>query len=267
MGSSDALINENENGPDSPVIPRLPRARPKTALDKNDTSGSQTRAREQLAKQFDAKPMLEAEAKKNQQAAGKTTGLANGPNASVKNDKSIPKPIDSRKEVAKQFNVSQGYVHAAEKIKETDETVFQEVKAGTTSIPEAKRKLDIKDRPLRHIELVGDFFSGVDRLFNVRFVIFDKGLGTPAEPLVLLRLCLIRRLRVDCLLCLRTLRERPWYRCVGLAHRMALLFVFRSTGNSSDVIFPSPSAFNVAAMDSRSAPADGNVRNPGAPSP
>lgn len=63
----------------------------------------------------EAKPLLAAEAKRNQIAAGFVTGKANAKksNASVKNDKSIPRPINTRTEVAKQFDVSQGYVYAA----------------------------------------------------------------------------------------------------------------------------------------------------------
>jgi hypothetical protein len=60
----------------------------------------------------EAKPLLEVEAKKNQ-----LSGLKRGqePPRSVKNDKT-DKPIDSRKEVAKQFDVSQGYVYAAQNL-------------------------------------------------------------------------------------------------------------------------------------------------------
>lgn len=65
----------------------------------------------------EAKPLLAAEAKKNQKEAG-AANLAryNGnPSSSVKTDKSS-KPIDARREVASQFDVSQGYVYAAQKI-------------------------------------------------------------------------------------------------------------------------------------------------------
>jgi hypothetical protein len=64
----------------------------------------------------EAKPMLAAEAKRNQLA-----NLKRGKESprSVKNDKTVNKPIDARKEVAKKFDVSQGYVYAAQKIKDT----------------------------------------------------------------------------------------------------------------------------------------------------
>jgi hypothetical protein len=63
----------------------------------------------------EAKPLLAEEAKRNQQAAGKQFGKGI---ASVKNDKSYEKPVNVRKEVAAQFDVSQGYVYAAQKIRE-----------------------------------------------------------------------------------------------------------------------------------------------------
>jgi hypothetical protein len=51
----------------------------------------------------EAAPLLQAEAKKNQQLAAHLTGKGNGRglNASVKNDKSITKPINARTGVAK----------------------------------------------------------------------------------------------------------------------------------------------------------------------
>jgi len=47
---------------------------------------------------------------------------------SLKNEKSC-EPLPVEKTVAKQFDVSQGYVYAAQKIKDADEKVFQRVKS------------------------------------------------------------------------------------------------------------------------------------------
>ncbi|MGA7523561.1 MAG: hypothetical protein WBW84_14000, partial [Acidobacteriaceae bacterium] len=58
----------------------------------------------------------------------------------------VPRQGRVRDQVAKQFEVSQGYVHAAQKIKEADEGVFEEIAAGTLSIPEAQEKLGLKNR-------------------------------------------------------------------------------------------------------------------------
>jgi putative SOS response-associated peptidase YedK len=59
----------------------------------------------------EAKPLLAAEAKKNQQAAGNSLGRAKS--ASLKNEKSTFKPLNVEKETASQFDGSQGYVYAA----------------------------------------------------------------------------------------------------------------------------------------------------------
>lgn len=61
------------------------------------------------------KPLLAAEAKKNQQVAGKQFGK--GKIAFPKTGKSYEKPIHVEKSVASQFDVSQGDVYAAQKIK------------------------------------------------------------------------------------------------------------------------------------------------------
>lgn len=76
---------------------------------------------------LEATPLLAAEAKKRQQQHG-GTAPGKGKNTSVKNDKSDS--IDARKQVAKQFDVSQGYVHAVKKIREADEHIYQQVKSG-----------------------------------------------------------------------------------------------------------------------------------------
>jgi hypothetical protein len=88
----------------------------------------------------EAKPLLAAEAKRNQ-----LSGLRRGsePPRFVKSDKTVTS-IDARRVVAKQFDVSQGYVHAAQKIKDTDGKVFQRVKAGTISISDAQKELGFK---------------------------------------------------------------------------------------------------------------------------
>jgi phage N-6-adenine-methyltransferase len=92
---------------------------------------------------LDAKPLLEAEARQRQQEAGKRFG--NGKVAFDETPKAI-KPIHVREELANRFDVSQYRVQAVQKIKETDESVFQEVKAGTLSIPDAEKKLGLKER-------------------------------------------------------------------------------------------------------------------------
>jgi hypothetical protein len=48
------------------------------------------------------------------------------------------------RQVAKQGNVSEGYVHAAQKIKDKSPEIFEMVKAGTVSIPEAQKQLGMK---------------------------------------------------------------------------------------------------------------------------
>ncbi|MGA7524254.1 MAG: hypothetical protein WBW84_17520 [Acidobacteriaceae bacterium] len=93
----------------------------------------------------DAKPMLEAEARERQLRG--TANLKRGKERPglVKSDKT-GEPVHVRDQVAKQFEVSQGYVHAATKIKEIDEGVAREVKNGTLTIPEAQEKLGLKNR-------------------------------------------------------------------------------------------------------------------------
>lgn len=56
------------------------------------------------------------------------------------------------KELAKQFEVSHGYVHAVQKIKDADEGVFEEIAAGTLTIPEAVRLARECLTPTRHEE-------------------------------------------------------------------------------------------------------------------
>jgi hypothetical protein len=48
------------------------------------------------------------------------------------------------RQVAKQFNVSEGYVYAAKKLKDKSPKIFEMVKAGTVSISEAQKQLGMK---------------------------------------------------------------------------------------------------------------------------
>ena len=76
----------------------------------------------------EAKPLLAEEAMRNLSLAGTAPGRPK--NASLKNERGDFKPLRSvEKTVAAQFDVSQGYVYAAQKIRDKDEKVFQEVKA------------------------------------------------------------------------------------------------------------------------------------------
>jgi hypothetical protein len=86
----------------------------------------------------DAEPLLEGEARERQkQHSGTAPGIT-----SIKNDLSVPVP-QVQKQVARQFDVSEGYVHAAQKIKDACPQTFEDVKAGVVSIPEAQRRLGI----------------------------------------------------------------------------------------------------------------------------
>jgi hypothetical protein len=89
----------------------------------------------------EAKPMLAAEAKERQRAAG---GDKRALGAFVKNDKSGSEPLHARKAVARQFNVSEGSVHSAQKVKDASPALAEKVKAGTISLPEARRQLGTK---------------------------------------------------------------------------------------------------------------------------
>ncbi len=70
--------------------------------------------------------LLEAEAKKRMKAGGETKGKAK-----------IPDPHQSRDQAGKIVGVSGRYVSDAKKIKETDPKIFEKVKLGEVSIPEA----------------------------------------------------------------------------------------------------------------------------------
>jgi len=91
----------------------------------------------------EAKPLLEAEAKKNQVAAGKNFGK--GIALSILGQ-SYDKPINSGKEVASQFDVSRGYVYDAQKIKNTDPVVADQVRSGAITIPEAKKLIALSSQ-------------------------------------------------------------------------------------------------------------------------
>lgn len=86
------------------------------------------------------KPQFEAAAKQNQ-----LSGLKQGQESrSVKVDKTGT-PVEVRKEVARRCSVSEGYVYAAQKIRNADESLFQRVKSGTTTITDAKVELKNKE--------------------------------------------------------------------------------------------------------------------------
>jgi ParB family chromosome partitioning protein len=87
----------------------------------------------------EAKPLLEDEAKQRQLAGLKQ-------NRSIKNDStdSPHRQPQVSKQVAKQCSVSEGYVYAAQKVREADEKLFQRVKAGTISLPDAQKALGHK---------------------------------------------------------------------------------------------------------------------------
>jgi DNA N-6-adenine-methyltransferase (Dam)/ParB-like nuclease domain len=86
----------------------------------------------------EAKPLLET-ATRQHSLANLKRGIARG----LKIDTSETTGR-VEKQVAKQFEVSQGYVYAASKIREADEQIFQKLKAGTLSIPEAQRAVGHK---------------------------------------------------------------------------------------------------------------------------
>lgn len=91
----------------------------------------------------EAKPLLETEAKQHQRSAGNPLGKAKS--GLLKNEKStFEKPIHVDKSVAKQFGVSAGYVHAAQKVKDASPALFERVHLGEISIPEAQKQLGHK---------------------------------------------------------------------------------------------------------------------------
>jgi hypothetical protein len=88
------------------------------------------------------KPQFEAAAKQNQ-LSGLKQGHESRPR-SVKVDKTGT-PVEVRKEVARRCSVSEGYVYAAQKIRNADESLFQRIKSGTTTITDAKVELKNKE--------------------------------------------------------------------------------------------------------------------------
>jgi ParB-like chromosome segregation protein Spo0J len=97
----------------------------------------------------EAKVLLAADAKERQSAAGaanlnrfnrKSSSPRSGLTSTLRT-KDVPQ---IEKAVAKQFEVSHSYVHAAQKIKDADEKVFQRLKTGTITIPEAEKELGFK---------------------------------------------------------------------------------------------------------------------------
>lgn len=141
----------------------------------------QMTAGQRAAVAVEAKPLLEAEARKNQLAHLKQGGNSR----SVKIDETGNQPtitaapvvaIDVRKTVARQFDVSAGYVHEAQKIKETNEAVFAELKAGTVSLPKAKRKIGAEaNKPQVETIPVKKFTESIDPDWRVSVAYNSKG--------------------------------------------------------------------------------------------
>lgn len=108
---------------------------------------------------LEATPLLAAEAKKHQRLGGDSSTF-------LKNEKPrVSKPIAVEKTVAKQFDVSQGYVHAVKKIREADEKVYEQVKSGLLSIPEAKKELRFK----QSVKVVVDGLRPLSKMTNLMF--------------------------------------------------------------------------------------------------
>lgn len=96
---------------------------------------------QKAAAAVEAKPLLAEEAKKNQATSAPGVYGGKKKTAFIKNDKSGFNPVDitpvhAQKDVAKTFDVSEGYVYEAQKIKDSSLEVFEAVKAGTYSIPD-----------------------------------------------------------------------------------------------------------------------------------
>lgn len=105
----------------------------------------QLTAGQKAAVAVEAKPMLEAEAKKNLSTSGPGVYGGKPKTANIKNDIGGSAPLGSvQKTVAKQFDVSEGYVHTAQRIKDRDPETFEKVKSGYLSIPEAEIELGFR---------------------------------------------------------------------------------------------------------------------------
>ena len=82
-------------------------------------------------------PMLEAEAEERQRAAAKATNTEK-PVREIIPEASKGKAVEK---AARQFGVNPRYIQDAKKIKEQSPEVFEKVKAGEISLPDAKRTL------------------------------------------------------------------------------------------------------------------------------
>ena len=81
----------------------------------------------------EALPLLAEEAKLNQSQAGKSFG--NGKKVAFdKTDNSYRPPLHARKELARQFGVSEGYINHAQHIKEQDPSRLEKIKSGAENI-------------------------------------------------------------------------------------------------------------------------------------
>jgi ParB family chromosome partitioning protein len=130
-------------------------------------------AGQRAAVAIEARPLLAADARRNQLAHLKQ-GQESPRSCNIAQTE--VRPIDSAGEVANLCGVSRRYVCAAQKIKDTDEDVFQEVKAGKLSLPEAQRQLGFKQStkamvssqsnewytPERYIEAARSVLGSVD---------------------------------------------------------------------------------------------------------
>lgn len=132
----------------------------------------QLTAGQKAAVAVEAKPMFEAEAKKNQKLHGGTAPGINKDTA-IKNDMSVTEPLHSiQKAVAKKCDVSEGYVHAAQRIKDRDEPTFQKVKSGYLSIPEAEIELGFRHNTRMMVSSeTNEWYTPEDYIFAAKAVL------------------------------------------------------------------------------------------------
>jgi ParB-like nuclease domain len=138
----------------------------------------QLTASQRAAIAAEIKPRIDEEVRQElrqkQREGGKKAG--NGrPSAEKKvydkndKDQKPTKGRDSRAETAALMNVSSGYVSEAERIRKTAPDVFQDIKAGKTTISAAKRKLSPKDEPRKP-----SLFNSVIKLDDAVRVVYEK---------------------------------------------------------------------------------------------